>query len=223
MCFSPEADVVGGLVVGGFGIDAVRHVHRRHGALALACLPLVLGGHQLVEAFVWWSLEGDLPHAVGRVATWCYLLIAFVLLPVFVPLAVASLEHGRWRRRVMAGCAGLGAVVAMTLLAAMVRGPVTVRLRPYHLAYGLRLQDGFAVVVAYVIAVCGALLASSERHVVVFGIVNAVAIGVIAWLTVDGFASVWCGWAAITSGAIAAHLRFSRPHRHPPHAPHALT
>ncbi len=213
MCFSPEADLIGGAVVGVFGVDAVRHVHRRPGALALACLPLILGSHQIVEAFVWWSLEGDLPRAVGRVAMWCYLLVAFVLLPVFVPLAVASPERTTWRRRVMAGFAVLGAGVAITLLHAMLEGPVTVKLRPYHLAYGLKLHGGFVIVVLYVLAVCGALLVSSERHVVAFGVVNAAAIGIIAWLVVDGFASVWCGWAAVTSGAIAAHLRFAKPHR----------
>ena len=61
---------------------------------------------------------------------------------------------------------------------------------------------------------------SSERHVVAFGVVNAAAIGIIAWLVVDGFASVWCGWAAMTSGAIAAHVRFAKPHRT---APRTLT
>jgi hypothetical protein len=221
MCFSPEADLIGGCVVGALGVDAVRHVRhvqRPRGALALACLPLILGGHQIVEAFVWWGLQGDVPHGVERVALWCYLLIAFVLLPVFVPLAVASIERAGWRRRLMAGFAALGAGVAVTLLLAMVRGPVTVRLRPYHLAYGLKLHGGFVVVLLYVVAVCGALLLSGERHVVTFGVVNAAAIGIIAWLTIDGFASVWCGWAAVTSGAIAAHLRFSRSLRHAPHA-----
>jgi hypothetical protein len=65
----------------------------------------------------------------------------------------------------------------------------------------------------YVLAICGTLLLSSRRRVVTFGMVNLVAIGVIAWLTIDGFASVWCGWAAVTSAAIALHMRVGRPHR----------
>jgi hypothetical protein len=31
-------------------------------------------------------------------------------------------------------------------------------------------------------------------------------------VTIDGFASLWCGWAALTSVAIALQLRFGRPH-----------
>jgi hypothetical protein len=51
--------------------------------------------------------------------------------------------------------------------------------------------------------------------VVIFGLVNLVAVGLIAWLTIDGFASVWCGWAAISSAAIAIHVRVGKVHRAP--------
>jgi hypothetical protein len=107
----------------------------------------------------------------------------------------------------------IGAGVAIVLFAAMVRGSVGVSARPYHLAYSLQVGAGFYVVSLYVVAVCGALLLSGYRHIAIFGLVNLVAIAVIAKLTVDGFASVWCGWAAVTSVAIALHMRFAKPHR----------
>jgi hypothetical protein len=207
VCFSPQADLVGGVVVGAIGIDAVRNVNRRHDHIALATLPLLLGVHQVIEAFVWLGLQGHVPHGLERVALWAYLLIAFVVLPIFVPLAVLSNEPLRRRRWAMAPLAALGVAVAGVLLAAMVRGPVNVRLRPYHLAYGIDISNGGVVVGLYVLAICGTLLLSSRRRVVTFGLVNVVAVGIIAWLTVDGFASVWCAWAAISSGAIALHMR----------------
>jgi hypothetical protein len=216
VCFSPQADLVGGTVIGAIGIDAVRHVHQRHGHLALASLPLLLGAHQLDEAFVWWGAEGHIPSAVGRVALWIYLLIAFVVLPIFVPLAIWTLEPTRARRMVMAPFIAIGAGVAAVLLAAMVRGPVGVVVRPYHLAYSLHLGGGLLIVTLYVVAACGALLFSGYRHVFIFGLVNVVAVAVIAKLTVDGFASVWCGWAAVTSAGIALHMRFAEPGRSTP-------
>jgi len=218
MCFSPQADLVGGAVVAALGIDAVRHVHRRHGHVAIAALPLVLGAHQLDESLVWWGLQGHIPAGDGRVAMWVYLSIAFVLLPTYVPAAVLALEPLHRRRWVMAPFVVLGAAVSVVLLLAMIHGPVHVALRPYHLSYGLRLGHARTVIVLYVTAVCGALLCSSDRHVVLFGAVNVVAIAIIAVLTADGFASVWCAWAAVSSGAIAAHLRFSAPHRTAPYA-----
>lgn len=218
MCFSPQADLVGGSVVAALGVDAVLHLRRRHEHIALAALPLVLGLHQLDEAFIWWSLQGHLSQAVGRVALWIYLTIAFVLLPVFVPFAVAAIEPRRGRRRAMAAFVAIGLGVAIVLGIAMVRGPMTVRLRPYHLSYGLHVGHAFVVIACYVAAVCGALLCSSYRHVVLFGLVNLVAIVAIARLTADGFASVWCGWAAVSAGAISAHMRWGHLHRALPYA-----
>jgi hypothetical protein len=211
MCFSPQADVVGGLVICAIGVDAVRHVRQRREFLALAWIPLVLGVHQFIEALVWLWLQGHVPRGVGHVALWAYLLIAFVVLPVLVPLAVIALEPTRRRKLMMVPFATTGTVVAVILFAAMVRGPVGVKLAPYHLSYDLRVTDGLLIVILYVVAVCGALLISGYRNVVIFGAVNLVAVIVIAWLTISGFASIWCAWAAVTSAAITLHCRFAKP------------
>lgn len=213
MCFSPEADLVGGAVIGGIGVDVVRHVDNRRSHMALAALPLILGAHQLDEAFVWWGKQGHVPSGLGTTAMWVYLLIALVLLPIFVPTAVLLLEPTRRRRMAMVPFAVIGAGVAIELLIAMIRGPVGVTIHPYHLSYSVRISDGFLVVSLYVVAVCGALLLSGFRSIAFFGVANLVAVIVIAKLTIDGFASIWCAWAAITSVVVALHMRLSGPLR----------
>jgi hypothetical protein len=214
VCFSPQADVAGGVLICAIGVDAVRHIRQRREFIALAWIPVLLGAHQFIEAFVWLWLQGHVPRGIGQVALWAYLLIAFVVLPIYIPLAVIALEPTRQRKLLMSPFAAMGAVTAAVLLAAMIRGPVGVRLAPYHLAYSIRLHDGFLITAVYVVAVCGPLLLSGYRHVAVFGIVNLVAVIIIARLTASGFASIWCGWAALSSGAIALHCRYARPHRH---------
>jgi Family of unknown function (DUF6629) len=211
VCFSPQADVGGGLVICAIGIDAVRHVRQRREFLALAWIPLLLGAHQFIEAIVWLWLQGDVPRGIGHVALWAYLLIAFVVLPVLVPLAVIALEPAGRRKLMMVPFAATGTVIAVVLFAAMVRGPVDVKLAPYHLSYGIRVTDGLLIVALYVVAVCGPLLMSGYRNVVIFGAVNLVAVIVIARLTISGFASIWCGWAAVSSAAITLHCRFAKP------------
>lgn len=211
MCFSPQADIVGGLVICAIGVDAVRHVRRRREFLVLSWIPLLLGAHQFIEALVWLWLQGHVPGGIGHAALWAYLLIAFVLLPVFVPVAVIVLEPTRRRKWMMVPFASIGAVIAVVLLAAMIRGPVGVKLASYHLSYSIRLSDGFLVVACYVVAVCGPLLVSGYRHVAIFGIVNLAAVIIIARLTISGFASVWCAWAAISSAAVALHCRLAKP------------
>lgn len=215
MCFSPQADLVGGIVISTIGVVAIRNAQKRHRDVALSTLPLLLGAHQIIESFVWLGLQGHIPHEIETVALWAYLLIAFVVLPIFVPLAVVLNEPSRRRRHIMAPLVVLGFAVSSTLLATMLRGPVAVRLRPYHLAYSIDLNHGALVVFLYVTAICGTLLLSTRRRVVTFGVVNLIAVGIIAWLTVDGFASVWCGWAAITSAAIALHIRVGKTRRTP--------
>jgi hypothetical protein len=217
VCFSPQADLVGGAVVTAIGIDACRHVRGRDDHLLLAALPVLLGVHQLIETFVWWGLQGHVSHTVERVALWLYLLVAFVVLPIFVPLAVRALEPTRRRKLRMLPFVALGAVVSAVLLDTMLRAPgIAVALRPYHLAYDVGLKHGGFVVACYVVAICGALFFSGYRGIAIFGLVNLAAVVVISWLTIDGFTSVWCGYAAVSAGAIALHMRYASPHRSAP-------
>lgn len=218
VCFSPQGDLAGGIVVTTIGVDACRHLRGRNNYLLLATMPLLLGAHQIDESLVWWSLQGHVPHAVGRVAMWIYLLIALVVVPVLVPVAIYKLEPTRRRRYSIAPFIVLGAGVALALLVTMVRGPVTVRMGRYHLAYSIGLRHGIVIVGLYVVATCGALLFSGYRHVLVFGLANLVVVVILARLTADGFASLWCFYAALASGAITLHMRFAKTHRANPYA-----
>lgn len=218
MCFSPEGDLVGGVVVTAIGIDAFRKTSGRSGHLLLAGLPLLLGAHEIDEALVWWSLQGHVSTSVGRAAMWIYLVIALLVVPVVVPVAILRLEPTRRRRWTIVPFVVLGLGVAGVLLEAMVRGPVTVTVGSYHLAYSIGLRHGIVIVGLYVVATCGALLFSAYRHIAVFGAANLVAVAILARLTADGFASLWCFYAAVASAAIWLHMRFARDHRSHPYA-----
>ena len=218
VCFSPEGDLVGGLVVTAIGVDATRHLRGRSNHLLLATMPLLFGAHQLDESLVWWGLQGHVPHEVGRVAMWIYLVIAFVVVPVIVPLAIFKLQPTRRRRWIIMPFLALGVGVASVLLVTMVRGPVTVKLGNYHLGYSIGLRHGILIIGLYVLATCGSLLFSGYKDVVIFGVANLVAVIILARLTADGFASLWCFYAALASGAISLHMRFAKPHRASPYA-----
>jgi hypothetical protein len=213
VCFSAQADLIGGAVIGLIGVDVVLNVHQRRDHFAFAALPLLLAGHQLTEAFVWWGLQGHVSERIGNVATWLYLLFAFVVLPIYVPLAIRALEPPGRRRSVMNAFVVLGLCVSGALCAAMLRAPVTASLGQNHLIYGIHLHAGPLIVAVYVAATCGSAILSGYRHVAVFGVVNLIAVALVARLAIEGFASLWCGWAAATSVAIAQHIRFGAPQR----------
>jgi hypothetical protein len=105
----------------------------------------------------------------------------------------------------------VGAAVAASLMAGVITGPI-----------GAEVIDGCCIAydtgpnfipvlsALYVVVTCVPMLLSSYRHMVVFGIVNLVAVGLLAWLLAAGLASLWCAWAAVTSVLIALHLRTRR-------------
>ncbi len=211
MCFSPEGDLVSGVVVVAIGVDACRHLEDKNEYLFVAALPLLLGVHQIVEAFVWWGVRGAVPPTLGNVAMWIYLLFALVLLPVIGPLLVLGLERTPSRRRRIVPFVVIGVLTGGIFLATLLRTHPTVHEGSYHLAYSIGLQHGILVVGLYIVATCGSMLASGFRHVFWFGVSNLVAIAVLARLSADGFTSLWCFYAALASGAIALYLRLGRP------------
>jgi hypothetical protein len=211
MCFSAEADLVAGVVVTAIGIDAIQRVRTRK-ELPLAALPLLLGIHMLIEAFVWWGLEGKVPAAVGTTATWAYLVLAFIL-PLWVPLAVRGVEPERGRRRLMAALAALGFVVSVILVLAVIAGPIDTVVVGHHVEYTLDIWGGVWVAALYAVAACGALLLASNQWIRLFGLVNLAAVVLLVWLQVGGLTSLWCVWAGITSIVIDRYLRDVEPPR----------
>lgn len=213
MCFSPEVDLIAGVTIGAIGIDVLRHVDHPS-QRPLAALPLIFGVHQAVEAVAWWALDGTVPQAVGDVAVWAYLAVAFGLLPWFVPWAVRRLEPNPQRARAMLVLSAAGGGVSAGLIATAVAGGVHVADGGRYLAYQVPLTYGGAITAAYVGATCGALLLSSDRYVALYGVFNLAAVSFLAVLLSSGVISLWCAWAAVTSGAIAVHLRRTDHHRH---------
>ncbi len=207
MCFSPEADALVGTIVAGVGIDALRHVHRS-AQIPLAAVPLVLGLHQLTEAFVWWGLQDHVSHTIGRVALWTYLVVALAVMPIIVPASVGLVERSTVRRRLIAAFTVLSTAVALVLFVALLRGTLHAVIGGRHISYDVDgLHYGGQLTALYVLTTGGALLASGSRDLNALGVLNLAVVPVLMWMTVNGFVSLWCFWAAIASGFIAWHLR----------------
>lgn len=99
------------------------------------------------------------------------------------------------------------ALLPVVLTYAVVRGPVHAEIEGHHLAYSVDVWQGGMIVALYVMATCGSMLISSHEHVRWFGSVNLVVVVLLVWLDQSAFISLWCVWAAVTSVAIAVHLR----------------
>jgi hypothetical protein len=164
--------------------------------------------HQIDEAFVWWGLQGHVSHTAERIGVWVYLLFALAALPALVPVAVYAIERSPGRKRVVAAFAALGIAVGVSLAAALFRSTLGAAIEGRHIAYNVSaLSEGGRLTGLYVLAACGALVVCSYRDIALLGLLNFVAVPILMWMTVSGFISLWCFWAAVVSVVIDLHMR----------------
>ncbi|MFJ8233692.1 DUF6629 family protein [Streptomyces sp. NPDC094448] len=195
MCWSATADLVAGTVIGAVGAVCVVRA-RRVRDLPLAALPLLLGAHQITEAVLWHGGGGSGP------ATLVWAVIALPVLPLYVPLAVAS---GTWPPRGRVGVLRLavplaaGAVTAAVLARRLTEATVTAEIHGRTVGYAVGLPAPAAVLAGYLLATVGALLLSGDRTLRLLGGVTGAGAVVCALLWRTAFVSTWCALAAVAS------------------------
>jgi hypothetical protein len=215
MCFSATASFTAGVALIGIGAVTLPLVPERR-QLWFAALPLVFGVHQMLEGLIWNQIEASGEVAVRTPAVELWLLVAWLLLPIWVPLSVRRFEPDARRRRAMTGLAGLGAVTGGYLAIESMVSATTVQVAHHHLEYAIPVHPGWPIAVPYVAATCLALLLSSHRFVVMFGGALLVAMVSTAILDARSFSSVWCFFAAVLSLMVFGHyarLRVRAQHR----------
>jgi hypothetical protein len=208
MCFSVTADLVAGAALTPVAVLSLREV-RRWREVPFAALPAVFAAHQLIEAFVWAQLNGDVSPRVGQLAALVYVFIAWPLLPALVPTSVMLLEP-RERARRVAPFVAIGWVVAAYLAYVVSARPVLVVEHPHCLEYQTGVAHPLVWATLYVVAICGALVVSSYGLVRVFGVLNLLGLIVVSMIYFAAFTSLWCAYAAVASLAVWLHMRSRR-------------
>ncbi|MEV0176288.1 DUF6629 family protein [Streptomyces sp. NPDC050803] len=191
MCWSAEADLVAGVGITAVGVACVARASRVRD-LPLAALPLLLGGHQLVEAAVWASDGGTGP------ATLLWAVIALPLLPLYVPAAVLCAAPPPARRRLALPLA-VGAGTAAVLAHALATHPVRAEIRGHTVGYVVDLPHADLVITGYLVATIGSLLLSGDRRLSTLGLLTAVGAVICVALWRTEFVSTWCAFAAVCS------------------------
>ncbi|MET8473538.1 DUF6629 family protein [Streptomyces sp. NPDC006422] len=201
MCWSATADLVAGGAIAAVGVGCVTRAARvRPRAVPLAALPLLLGAHQIIEAMIWNDGGGTGP----AVLAWA--VIALPLLPLWVPLAVWWATAPGARRRLAVPLAA-GVVTAGALAYVLATRTVTAEVRGHTMGYAIGLPHAAWLLAGYLLATIGALLLSSERPLVLLGVLAAVAAAVCAALWRWEFISTWCAAAALCSLVLYGWLR----------------
>jgi hypothetical protein len=209
MCFSPEADFSGGAVIAGVGLVTLSQVRVRR-ELIVGALPLLFGLHQLVEGFVWLSLDGHVSRGLGSAAKEAYIVFAHAVLPIIVPVGFELIEPDRRRARRMWPLLALGLLLGLYLLWQVTFFPVGAFEDDHCIDYTTRTPNSVLIGLAYVLATCGPALASSRRYLRGFGAVAVIGVIAAAIVRVDELTSLWCVYVAVVSVLILVHFRRQR-------------
>ena len=167
---------------------------------------------------MWRDLDAGHTPSTG-IAVSLYLAFAWVLLPVLVPVAIWLVEPPGRRRRRLAPFVVVGALAASYLALALVDGSVSAHATHHTIQYGGAGDLALVATILYVVATCGPPLLSGFHAIVWFGVVNVVAVAIIATVQAEGLTSVWCVWAAVVSILISVQLTWWRRHPVPAGAP----
>ncbi|MFJ3977580.1 DUF6629 family protein [Streptomyces sp. NPDC090021] len=203
MCWSATADLVAGTAVAAVGLVCLARV-RRARDLPVAALPLLLGGHQLVEAAVWGTGGGCSPAATA------WAVIALPLLAVWVPVGVLATAAPAARRRLW-GPVAVGLATAGVLAHGLASGPVAAEIRGRTIGYGVNVPWTPLVLTGYLFATLGALLLAGDRRLRTLGMVLAAGALACSALWRLEFASTWCAFAAVASLLVLGWVRGREP------------
>ena len=210
MCFSATASFAAGAVLAVIGTATMQRVSRP-AEVAYAAIPALFALQQFVEGGLWLTFPDKAPH-LNSVLTHVYSFFSHVLWPIFVPLAVLLIEPDRWRRRIIGGIGGAGAVAVAGLYLLYFWGmdPTTSQVVDGHMLY---ISPHFfirPILVLYILGTCVSSLVSSHAAVRLFGLAASASLIAAYAFYAFWFISVWCFFAAIMSATIFLYFRRDR-------------
>ena len=213
MCYSAEASFIASGVLAGTSI-AISRLPKEKSNLPLSVIPAIFAVHQFVEGTIWLN-QGRMDRSTYlAVATFAYALIAYVLWPVFIPLAAYLTEADKKRRVLILACQVVGLGTGLAYLLSVLRSPVQVSVNACSLAYNIHAPSHLFA--PYLIAVSVPFLLSSRRGLVRFGLAILIACGTAFYFaSVPSFPSVWCFFAAGLSFSLYFYFRAAVPEHAP--------
>ncbi len=206
MCFSAPVSFAAAIFLVPTGLYALQRAwlsDRRW--LGLALFPLLFGIQQLIEGILWLNLGGFYPEYTRNSALG-FLLFAYLIWPVLVPLAARALEERPRQRQVLLLIALVAGLFGGLLFVSLYLGEAELRVGIMQNSVFYQHQPLFdwhwndwIARTGYALVVTLPLLAASLPKLRVFGTLIALSLILSAVYFDHAFTSVWCFFAAILS------------------------
>ncbi len=221
MCFSATASftVAGALLpAGAYCIATARRIDNKW--IPLAAYPIAFSIQQAIEGVLWIGLNsGD--QVTVAVASRGFLFFSHFFWLAWVPFSVYWLGGEAWRRKLLLGLTGAGALFGLSVFlpTLFVADWLIVEKVSHSLDYRtVLIYEGFVdrwvLRGVYAFIVVSALLLSPERQTrTLAGLIVASLLGA-ALFFAHAFISVWCFFAAVLSTYVVIVLAIERRRQH---------
>lgn len=196
MCFSTEASFTAAVSLGAIGILTFKKTSSPN-QYFLASIPLLFALQQLSEGLIWLHLrEGVGPEGLLTFSKYYFLTFAFLVWPIWLPLAFASLEPIKWRRSLLFVNLLFGFILSLLNFTYALQEGVTVKIVNHSIQYigNIPSQE-----ILYPLIVILPMFLSSVKDVWIYGVFVFAGLLVANYYYIETSTSVWCFFAAVVS------------------------
>lgn len=207
MCFSAEASFTAALVLGSAGGISLRNCSSRS-QFFLAAIPLLFAFQQLSEGLVWLHFS----HGIGSPSLFqnaekSFLIFAFLIWPIWIPLSLLVLEKVSWRRTLLYLNLACGIVLSLLNLKYGLQQEPAVQVVNHSLQYSGQVAEQ---TYAYPLIVLLPCFLSSLKNVWAFGLLITIGYVIADYFYEETFVSMWCFFAAVVSLSVYKILKDSQ-------------
>ncbi|GEP51067.1 hypothetical protein FNO01nite_17390 [Flavobacterium noncentrifugens] len=169
-----------------------------------AAIPFIFAIQQGAEGILWLSLpRGELLYLQESI-TYFYLIIAQIIWPIWVPVALLLLEKEQSRREFQRILVGIGILVSAYLTYCLFHFKVQSEIDCYHIAYIQTYPETFRVFggILYITATILPPFFSHIRHMWLLGVTVLISYLVTTVFYENYLVSVWCFFASVISMSV---------------------
>lgn len=200
MCFSATASFGAGFVLSVIGVTSIKKI-QSPSEIFFACIPFIFAIQQIAEGILWFTLANGKASLLQDSMMYLYLIIAQIIWPVWVPMAILLLEKEYIQKRIQKILLTLGSIISIYMIYCLLNFNVYVSINHYHISYTQGYPQLFSQLgtVLYVIATVGPTFFSNIKHMWAFGTSLLLSYIITILFYEDYLVSVWCFFASIIS------------------------
>ena len=199
MCFSASASFLASGFLSVIALLCFKQ-HRNQTDLLLTSIPALFSLQQASEGILWLSIN----HAwlaMHQIMPYIFLLFAFFIWPVWIPMLITIIEPCHTRRHYLLPFAMLGIITGCYLYGFLMLHGVAAQALSCHIYYNTQIPEtvGIIITLAYALATIVPFFISSHQFMKQFGLALLASYVLSYTLYTEHFVSLWCFFAALLS------------------------